>query len=174
MSWALRPKGYGQPFYGDEDGFSIKMYHNGELRGNYYVNGSVDWFDYCDKNTMLMTDIDGMVKELRYKDIINYWYSIPGGYFDGGLVKLSEDAYVLDMLISVLDTRLVNIFLEHVLACSQEQFCSQVASNIFINFDDDFGTNTGVMIEELVDNYGAIVPIGGGVSQVGEVKKQVL
>ncbi|CAL9005795.1 unnamed protein product [Prunus brigantina] len=158
----------------DEDGFSIKMYHNGELRGNYYVNGSVDWFNYCDKNTMSMTEIDGMVKELRYKDIINYWYSIPGGYFDGGLVKLSEDAYVLDMLIFVPDTRLVNICLEHVLACSQEQFCSQVASNIFINFDDDFGTNTGVVIEELVDNYGAIVPIGGGVSQVGEKDKKVV
>ncbi|KAI5344209.1 hypothetical protein L3X38_012086 [Prunus dulcis] len=114
---------------------------------------------------MSMIEIDGMVKELGYKDIINYWYSIPGAYFDGGLVKLSEDAYVLDMLIFVPNTRLINIFLEHVLACSQEQFCSEVASNIFINLDDDFETNTGVVIEELDDNYGAIVPIGGRVSQ---------
>ncbi|PQM36256.1 uncharacterized protein Pyn_29040 [Prunus yedoensis var. nudiflora] len=59
-------------------------------------------------------------------------------------VKLSEDADVLDMLVFVPDT-------------SQEQFYSQVASNIFINLDDDFGTNTGVVIEEL----GAIVPVGG-------------
>ncbi|BFG42013.1 hypothetical protein CerSpe_282870 [Prunus speciosa] len=147
------------------------MYHNGELRGNYYVNGSVDWFDYCDKDRMSMTEIDGMVKELGYEGIINYWYNIPGGHFYGGLVKLSEDADVLDMLTFVPDTRLINIFLEHVLACSQEQFYSQVGSNIFINLDDDFGTNTGVVIEELDDNYGAIVPMGGGVSQVGKVKK---
>ncbi|BFG24105.1 hypothetical protein CerSpe_103790 [Prunus speciosa] len=137
------------------------MYHNGELRGNYYVNGSVDWFDYCDKDRMSMIEIDGMVKELGYEGIINYWYNIPGGHFDGGLVKLSEDADILDMLTFVPDNRLINIFLEHVLACSQEQFYSQVGSNIFINLDDDFGTNTGVVIEELDDNYGAIVPMGG-------------
>ncbi|PQQ08126.1 uncharacterized protein Pyn_11374 [Prunus yedoensis var. nudiflora] len=112
-----------------------------------------------------------MVKELGYEGIINYWYSIPGGHFDGALVKLSEDADVLDMLTFVPYTRLINIFLEHVLACNQEQFYSQVDSNIFINLDDDFGTNTRVVIEELDDNYGAIVPMGGGVSQVGKVKK---
>ncbi|CAL9007886.1 unnamed protein product, partial [Prunus brigantina] len=147
----------------DEAGFSIQMYHNGEIRGNYYVNGSVDWFDYCDKDRMLMTEIDAMVKELGHEGFINYWYSIPGGSFDGGLVKLSEDTYVLDMLVFVPDTRVINIFLEHVLACSQEQFYSQVGSNIFINLDDDFGTNTGVVLQELDDNYGSIVPVGGGV-----------
>ncbi|PQM40773.1 uncharacterized protein Pyn_12226 [Prunus yedoensis var. nudiflora] len=113
-----------------------------------------------------------MVKELGHDGMINYWYSIPGDNFDGGLVKLSEDADVLDMLAFVPDTRLINIFLEHVLACSQEQFYSQVASNIFINLDDDVGTNIGVVIEELDDNYGAIVPVGGGVSLVQNVKKK--
>ncbi|KAL6279324.1 hypothetical protein ACE6H2_016205 [Prunus campanulata] len=144
--------------------FLFEMYHNGEIRGNYYVNRSVDWSDYCDKDRMLMTKIDAMVNELGYEGMINYWYSIPGDHFDGGLVKLSEDADVLDMLVFVPNTKLINIFLEHVLACSQEQFYSQVASNIFI-LDDDVGTNTGVVIEELDDNYGAIVPMGGGVSQ---------
>ncbi|KAI5312145.1 hypothetical protein L3X38_041318 [Prunus dulcis] len=79
----------------------------------------------------------------------------------------------IDVIVKELgheDARLINIFLEHVLACSQEQFYSQVASNIFINLDDDFGTNTGVVIEELDDNYGAIVPMCGGVSQFEEDK----
>ncbi|CAL8998315.1 unnamed protein product [Prunus brigantina] len=57
---------------GDEAGFSIQMYHNGEIRGNYYVNGSVDWFDYCDKDRMSMTEIDAMVKELGHEGLINY------------------------------------------------------------------------------------------------------
>ncbi|CAL8095357.1 unnamed protein product [Prunus armeniaca] len=171
MSWGLRPEGYGEPFYGDEVGFSIQMYHNGEIRGNYYVNGSMDWFDYCDKDRMSMTEIDAMVKELGHEGLINYWYSIPGDSFDGGLVKLSEDTDVLDMLVFVPDTRVINIFLEHVLACSQEQFYSQVGSNIFINLDEDFGTNTGVVLQELDDNYGAIVPVGGGVGNVPKVKK---
>ncbi|KAL6294584.1 hypothetical protein ACE6H2_002726 [Prunus campanulata] len=92
---------------GDEAGFSIQMYHNGEIRGNYYVNGSVDWFDYCDKDRMSMTEIDAMLKELGHDGRINYWYSIPGDNFDGGLVKLSEDADVLDMLVFVPDTRVV-------------------------------------------------------------------
>ncbi|CAB4279000.1 unnamed protein product [Prunus armeniaca] len=155
MSWELRPKGYGEPFYGDEAGFSIQMYHNGEIRGNYYVNG------------MSTTKIDAMVKEFGHEGLINYWYSILGDNFDSGLVKLSEDAEF------VSDTRLINIFLEHVLTCSQEQFYSQVASNIFINLDDDFGANIRVVIEELDDNYGAIVPVG--LNQVGltdEASKQ--
>ncbi|CAL9017840.1 unnamed protein product [Prunus brigantina] len=156
---------------GDEAGFSIQMYHNGEIRGNYYVNGSVDWFDYCDKDRMSITEIDAMVKELGHEGLINYWYNIPGDSFDGGLVKLSEDTDVLDMLVFVPDTRVINIFLEHVLACSQEQFYSQVGSNIFINLDDDFGTNTGVVLQELDDNYGAIVPVGGGVGKVQKVKE---
>ncbi|CAB4272235.1 unnamed protein product [Prunus armeniaca] len=156
---------------GDEAGFSIQMYHNGEIRGNYYVNGSVDWFDYYDRDRMSMTEIDVMVKELGHEGLINYWYSIPCDSFDGGLVKLSEDTDVLDMLVFVPDTRVINIFLEHILACSQEQFYSQVGSNILINLDDEFGTNTGVVIQELDNNYGAIVPVGEGVSQVQKVKK---
>ncbi|KAI5327183.1 hypothetical protein L3X38_026579 [Prunus dulcis] len=120
---------------------------------------------------MSMTEIDAMVKELGHEGLINYWYSIPGDRFDGGLVKLSKDTDVLDMLVFVLDTRVINIFLEHVLACSQEQFYSQVGSNIFINLDDEFGTKTRVVIQELDDNYGAIVLVGRGVSQVQKVKK---
>ncbi|CAB4269700.1 unnamed protein product [Prunus armeniaca] len=69
---------------------------------------------------------DAMVKELGHEGLINYWYSIPGDSFDSGLVKLSEDTDVSDMLVFVPDTRVINIFLEHVLACSQEQFYSQV------------------------------------------------
>ncbi|CAB4285815.1 unnamed protein product [Prunus armeniaca] len=104
---------------------------------------------------MSMTEIDAMVKELGYE------------------VKLSEDADVLDMLVFVQDTRLINIVLEHILACSQEQFYSQVVSNIFINLDDDFGTNTRVAIEELDDNYGAIVPVGRGVSHVEKLNEEL-
>ncbi|CAL2244913.1 unnamed protein product [Prunus armeniaca] len=121
-----------------------------------------------------MTEIDAMVKELGHEGLINYWYSIPGDSFDGGLVKLSEDTDVLDMLVFVPDTRVINIFLEHILTCSQEQFYSQVGSNILINLDDEFGTNTGVVIQELDDNYGAIVPVGEGVSQVQKVKKTIV
>ncbi|KAI5311352.1 hypothetical protein L3X38_000088, partial [Prunus dulcis] len=125
---------------------------------------------------MSMTEIDAMVKEIGHEGLINYWYSIPGDSFDGGLVQLSENTDVLDMLVFVPDTSVINIFLEHVFACSQEQFYSQVGSNIFINLDDEFGTNTGVVIQMLDDNYGAIVPMGGGVSQNnqeagGEVKE---
>ncbi|CAB4308822.1 unnamed protein product [Prunus armeniaca] len=32
---------------------------------NYYVNGSVDWFDYCDNDRMSMTEIDVMVNECK-------------------------------------------------------------------------------------------------------------
>ncbi|KAI5321465.1 hypothetical protein L3X38_030536 [Prunus dulcis] len=124
---------------------------------------------------MSMTEIDAMVKELGHEGLINYWYSIPGDSFDGGLVKLSEDTDVLDMLVFVIDTRVINIFLEHVLACRQEQFYSQVGSNIFIKLDDEFGTNTGVVIQELDDNYAAIVPVGKELNEDGlidEASKQ--
>ncbi|CAB4309462.1 unnamed protein product [Prunus armeniaca] len=147
MSWELCPKGYGEPFY-ESLSFEFGVEWNG-VNGRWYA-----------EDRMSMTKIDAMVKELGHEGLINYWYSILCDNFDGGLVKLSEDADVLDMLVFVPDTRLINIFLEHVLTCSQEQFYGQVASNIFINLDDDFGANIRVVIEELDDNYGAIVPVG--------------
>ncbi|CAL2233961.1 unnamed protein product [Prunus armeniaca] len=179
MSWGLRPEGYGEPFYGTYG--LLCRYHFVYLIGGWNcVNGR--WYaegmrqDFLFKCTtmdkMSMTEIDAMVKELGHEGLINYWYSIPGDSFDGGLVKLSEDTDVLDMLVFVPDTRVINIFLEHVLACSQEQFYSQVGSNIFINLDHDFGTSTGVVLQELDDNYDAIVPVGGGVGKVQKVKKK--
>ncbi|XP_008228348.1 PREDICTED: agamous-like MADS-box protein AGL27 [Prunus mume] len=84
-------------FKGDEAGFSIQMYHNGEIRGNYYVNGSVDWFDYCDKDRMLMTEIDVMVKELGHEGLIkNVSHWIGFGEADRSAKGVTRGFYPLD------------------------------------------------------------------------------
>ncbi|CAB4293746.1 unnamed protein product [Prunus armeniaca] len=75
MSWDFRAPGAPHPSYGDPELFSIRMYHGGQICGNYYASGSVA----C----------------------------------NGGLTKLNDDQDVIDMLVVVPETRLIDIFLHH-------------------------------------------------------------
>ncbi|BFG15064.1 hypothetical protein CerSpe_013380 [Prunus speciosa] len=140
------------------------MYHGGQICGNCYASGSVAWFDYCDKDRMLMTEIDNMVRELGYDGMIGYWYSIPT-YSNGGLTKLNDDQDVIDMLVFVPETRLIDIFLHHGVDSNEGWFYSQSGSNLFVDLEAEIVPNRGVVIEELDDNYGAIVLVGGKCKQ---------
>ncbi|CAB4290883.1 unnamed protein product [Prunus armeniaca] len=52
--------GYCQwPLY-DDCLFSIQMHHGGRLIHKYYLNGTVTYFDYVDKDKMSLTEIDCM------------------------------------------------------------------------------------------------------------------
>ncbi|XP_020410864.1 uncharacterized protein LOC18790822 [Prunus persica] len=133
------------------------MYHSGQICGNCYASGSVAWFDYCDKDRMSMTEIDNMVRELGYDGVISYCYSIPI-YSNSGLTKLNDDQDVIDMLVFVPETRLIDIFLHHGVDSYERWFYSQSGSNMFVDVEADIVPNRGVVIEELNDNYGASVP----------------
>ncbi|CAL2272729.1 unnamed protein product [Prunus armeniaca] len=117
------------------------MYHGGQICGNCYASGSVAWFDYCDKDRMSMTEIDNIVRELGYGEVISYWYSILI-YSNGGLTKLNDDQDVIDMLVFIPETRLIDIFLHH---------------GVDSNEEVDIVPNRGVVIEELNDNNRAML-----------------
>ncbi|CAL2231580.1 unnamed protein product [Prunus armeniaca] len=125
MSWDFKALDAPHPSYGDPELFSIRMYDGGQICGNCYACGSVAWFDYCDKDRMSMTEIDNMVRELGYDE-------------------LNDDQDVIDILVFVLETRLIDIFLYH---------------GVDGNEEADIVPNRGVVIEELDDNYEAIVPV---------------
>ncbi|CAB4295131.1 unnamed protein product [Prunus armeniaca] len=76
------------------------------------------------RDRMSMTEIDNMVRELGYDE-------------------LNDDQDVIDILVFVLETRLIDIFLYH---------------GVDGNEEADIVPNRGVVIEELDDNYEAIVP----------------
>ncbi|CAL9000486.1 unnamed protein product [Prunus brigantina] len=107
---------------------------------------------------MSMTEIDNMVRGLGYDRVISYWYSVPI-YNNGGLTKLNDDQDVIDMLVFVPETRLIDIFLHHGVDSNEGYLYSQLGSNLFVDVEADIVPNKGVVIEELDDNYGAIVPI---------------
>ncbi|CAB4264518.1 unnamed protein product [Prunus armeniaca] len=77
------------------------------------------------RDRMSMTEIDNMVRELGYDE-------------------LNDDQDVIDILVFVLETRLIDIFLYH---------------GVDGNEEADIMPNKGVVIEELDDNYEAIVPV---------------
>ncbi|CAL2272730.1 unnamed protein product [Prunus armeniaca] len=134
------------------------MYHGGQICGNCYASGSVAWFDYCDKDRMSMTEIDNIVRELGYGEVISYWYSILI-YSNGGLTKLNDDQDVIDMLVFIPETRLIDIFLHHGVDSNEGWFYSQSGSNLFVDVEVDIVPNRGVVIEELNDNNRAMVPV---------------
>ncbi|BFG35160.1 hypothetical protein CerSpe_214340 [Prunus speciosa] len=151
------------------------MYHGSQICGNCYASSNVAWFDYCDKDRMSMIEIDNMVRELGYDGVISYWYSIPT-YSNGCLKfttpnKLNDDQDVIDMLVFVPETRLIDIFLHHGVDGNEGWFYSQSGSNLFVDLEADIVPNKGIVIEELDDNYGAIVPVGGKCKQWRQHKK---
>ncbi|PQQ18200.1 uncharacterized protein Pyn_24363 [Prunus yedoensis var. nudiflora] len=75
------------------------------------------------------------------------------------------------MLVFVPEARLIDIFLHHGVHSNEGWFYSQSGSNMFVDVEADIGPNRGVVIEELDDNYGAIVPVGGKCKQWRQQKK---
>ncbi|KAM1837742.1 hypothetical protein FF1_019582 [Malus domestica] len=68
------------------------MYHGGQLSEDFYVEGKVDFFDYCDNNFMSLLEVDNMVEELGYGNVfMSYQYRIPGMEIRNGMKPLMTD-----------------------------------------------------------------------------------
>ncbi|CAL9013610.1 unnamed protein product [Prunus brigantina] len=108
MPWGIRPRGCRAPRYCEDDKFTIRMNHGGSLCDNLYVNGSLDFIDFCDKDQMSMFEIGMMVKELGYDGIMLYHYELPNS---ASVEKLMSDEDVLKMCECVPGVREIDIFL---------------------------------------------------------------
>ncbi|KAL6278406.1 hypothetical protein ACE6H2_022007 [Prunus campanulata] len=93
MAWGFRP-----PRYCEDDKFTIRMNHGGTLCDNLYVNGTVDFIDFCDKDQMSMFEIGLMVKELGYDGIVLYHYELPDS---SSVEKLLSDEDVMKIKSNV-------------------------------------------------------------------------
>ena len=78
------------------------------------------------------------------------------------------------MLVFVPDTRLIDIYLHHGVDNNEHWFYSQLGSNMFVDVKADIVPNRGVVIKELDENYGAIVPVGRQQGRQQKEKKHVL
>ncbi|PQM36010.1 uncharacterized protein Pyn_28005 [Prunus yedoensis var. nudiflora] len=157
MSWDFRAPGTSHPSY-DRMGYCA-------LNGVFYnLRGIVGEVVLQAKHMLAMS-------AFNKAKVLGGRYSIPT-YSNGGLTKLNDDQDVIDMLVFVQETRLIDIFLHHGVDSNEDWFYSQAGSNVFVDLEDDIVPNRGVVIEELDDNYGAIVPVGGKGKQLKKNKKQ--
>ncbi|KAL6283284.1 hypothetical protein ACE6H2_014213 [Prunus campanulata] len=108
MAWSRRPRGCRPPRYCEDDKFTIRMNHGGSICDNLYVNGTVDFIDFCDKDQMSMFEIGLMVKELGYNGIVLYHYELPNS---SSVEKLLSDADVMKMCECVPRVREIDIYL---------------------------------------------------------------
>ncbi|CAB4308815.1 unnamed protein product [Prunus armeniaca] len=77
---------------------------------NLYVNGTLDFIDFCDKDQMSMFEIGLMVKEFGYDSIVLYHYELPNS---SSIEKLMSDEDVMKMCECVPKVREIDIFLTH-------------------------------------------------------------
>ncbi|KAI5327164.1 hypothetical protein L3X38_026560 [Prunus dulcis] len=78
------------------------MNHGGSISDNLYVNGTLDFIDFCDKDQMSMFEIGLMVKKLGYDGIVLYHYKLPNS---SSVEKLLCDENVMKMCECVPRTK---------------------------------------------------------------------
>ncbi|CAN6286061.1 unnamed protein product [Urochloa humidicola] len=120
MAPTLRPEGEPPPIYGsDSDDFTVEVHHGGFFVGQdtnrAYIDGKVNWFDYCKGDTWSPLWLDDFVGQLGYEASYSlkiYWL-LPGTDFSDGLRMVSTDSDTRFM-VSVLDkVRNFVLFFDH-------------------------------------------------------------
>ena len=100
---------------GNNDLFTIKMYHGGQLSEDFYVGGNEDFFDYCDKDFMSLLEVDNIVEELGYGNIfMSYQYRFLGMEIRNGLKPLMTDSDVINMCKFVPNHTLIDVYIEKI------------------------------------------------------------
>ncbi|RXH75872.1 hypothetical protein DVH24_042659 [Malus domestica] len=91
------------------------MYHGGQLSEDFYVEGKVDFFDYCDNDFMSLLEVDNMVEELGYGNVfMSYQYRIPGMEIRNGMKPLMTDLDVINMCKFVPIHTLIDVYIEKI------------------------------------------------------------
>lgn len=101
------------------DEFTVQVHHGGFFVGHgqlrRYVNGKVDWFDFCEADTWSPLWFDDFVELLGYErngSMKNYWL-LPGKDLADGLRIILSDSDT-NVMMSVVD-RIKNlvVYLDH-------------------------------------------------------------
>ncbi|KAB2615700.1 hypothetical protein D8674_022288 [Pyrus ussuriensis x Pyrus communis] len=103
------------PTYGNNELFTIQMYHSEQLSEDFYVRGNMDFFDLRDKDFMSMLKVDNMVKELGYGNVfISYQYRIPMMEIHNGLKPLMTNSDVINICKFVPNHTVIDMYIEKI------------------------------------------------------------
>ncbi|XVF44980.1 hypothetical protein PTKIN_Ptkin02bG0168300 [Pterospermum kingtungense] len=134
MGWLLRnPEDadgfviYGKSFRGQgsellvhevaSDYFTIAMTHGGYLnRGRHgleYIEGEVDFFDFCEVDRMSYIELYAMAGELGHQGGITFYWLKSDPHVPSVFKLISCDVDVIEMCSSLLPTRYVSVFFSY-------------------------------------------------------------
>ncbi|PQM39634.1 hypothetical protein Pyn_37827 [Prunus yedoensis var. nudiflora] len=135
------------------------MHHGGRLIRKSYLDGTVIYFGYADKDKMLLTEIDCMTVYLGHIGRIDYWYRVQD---EGNLKRVEFDSEVIEMCENVPKVRLINMYMDH-RDNLDDVLNSQIESNVYCRYSSqvyDYVDNVrtpSVILEELPKFDKAIV-----------------
>ena len=66
-----------------------------------YTGGKYDFIDNCDPDRFSFWEVDEVRTTLRYRDLVEFWYRVPGSLDDEGLVQIISDKEVVSMLEAI-------------------------------------------------------------------------
>ncbi|XP_058218412.1 uncharacterized protein LOC131329341 [Rhododendron vialii] len=120
MAWILRaPNGF-KLKYSSPEYFTIKLNHDGNLvkedMMEYYVSGTVNYFDFCDNDRISRTELRAMCKEVGYveEESLSYRVCHLDGKWVFNIIKTDSDvtSMVQSLNNDLLELYLVNSHLE--------------------------------------------------------------
>ena len=69
------------------------------------LGGKDDFKDNCNPYRYSFWEVDEVRTTLGYRDLVEFWYRVPGTIDDGGLVQIMSDKEVVSMLEAILMLR---------------------------------------------------------------------
>ncbi|CAN6332771.1 unnamed protein product [Urochloa humidicola] len=120
MAPTLRAEGEPPPVYGaDTDNFTVEVHHGGFFVGHAgnraYIDGKVNWFDFCEVDTWSPLWFDDFVEQLHYEPSYSlriYWL-LPGKDMSDGLRLVSSDQDTNVMAAAVMKHRNLVMYFDH-------------------------------------------------------------
>ncbi|KAL6293675.1 hypothetical protein ACE6H2_001817 [Prunus campanulata] len=135
------------------------MHHGGRLIHKYNFDGIVTYFDYLDKDKMLLTEIECMAVCLSHIGRIDYWYRVQD---EGTLKRVEFDSEVIERCENMPEVRMINMYMDH-RDKLDDALNSQTGSNVYCRYSsqvydyaDDVRT-LNVILEDLPEFIKAIV-----------------
>lgn len=129
---------------GEEDFFSLKLRHGGQIKKDetsIYVRGKIDWFDYMHIDEWGFITLKEKVEELGYKNVGVQMYSVYGD----GLRELVNDGDTWALVSQIQNLRELEV-----LVVDHSQICED--DNEGSEMDADYEENIDVQLEDIYDS----------------------
>ncbi|KAH7854192.1 hypothetical protein Vadar_011227 [Vaccinium darrowii] len=113
MAWILRAPTGRKPIYSTPEYFTIKLNHGGNLVKEdvveYYIDGTVNYFDYCDNDRISRIELQAMCKEVGYVEELSLYYKVCGSDGKWAFKNIQTDGDVTNM-VQCLSNELLELY----------------------------------------------------------------